>query len=409
MSGGKRNWCVKASNHSLSSINPMRELASYGTQTWSISDIKYNLSWDDTSVLDGVQIDQTASLRVNESLILNEGNGMSDPIGLFEAREALAETFSYENIRLAPDDVFLDHGASGVIFTLLKVMLNPGDSIIIPSPGFALYNTIASHLGATSIMYKFRDCGSWEIDLDYLDRILTGKPKIIVIVNPSNVCGSVFSREHCLEILGWAKKNKVCVLADECHEFCTYTKPFFPFGSLTHDAPVFTVGGLSKMLSVPGWRVGWLLIYDKMQVCGEIKSGIIREKEILLHPPTFIMKAIKPILQTINLSNLNFQERSLLGKAELIQQIIRGTKELKMVMPEAAAYAYFSIDVENLSFKSDLYMYHKLAEVEKILIVPAEALLSECGFRITLQHSNATLQHCFEKITEFIANHRVST
>ena len=397
-----KSWCVQASKHSLSCPNFMREL----TEGMNMSKLKYNLSWDDILFLDDVEVNPSVVNILNQSLLSNTGHGLDEPEGLLEARESIADFFSYETHQLSAEDVYIDHGASLAMYTLLSALLNPGDSILLPSPGFALYNTIVRSLGANPIMYTTNNGDSWGVNFSDLDSKYTTEVKYLVVINPSNASGTVFTREQCAQILGWANERKVAVISDESHQFCTFAKAFCPLASLAGEVPVFTIGGLSKMFSVPGWRIGWVLIYDKYKRCGDIRTGMNNIKSVLSHPPTFIQKAIKPILENSHLCSIDFLNRNIPRKAQLVFEIIKDVKELKMTFPEATAYCYFSLDMKDLDFKSTVHFYRKLAEEEGILVAPAEAFLSTCGFRIILQHSDSKLIHCMNTIKTYIENHR---
>mmetsp|Transcript_7345 Transcript_7345/g.7195 ORF Transcript_7345/g.7195 Transcript_7345/m.7195 type:complete len:165 (-) Transcript_7345:482-976(-) len=164
----------------------------------------------------------------------------------------MAQKYSYPNIKLSSDDIVFDFGGSGAIFTLIQTMLNPGDNMLVPSPGFPLYELMCRNRGCTAKYYKLKPHENWEIDFSELDAAVDERTKLLIIINPSNPCGSVYSRDHLLQILDWAKNRQLCILADEVYEGLTFEKPFIPLGSLTDEVPVFSIGTMSKLCLVPG-------------------------------------------------------------------------------------------------------------------------------------------------------------
>ena len=293
------NWNLQPSQRSLKTVNLVREFVSNIRLPTDFPVPTYSLGLGDPSKYPDFAVNPEIVDSVVQCLKEGKGNGYTDSLGTPEARETLAREYSYENIQLTPDDVIIDIGGTGAIHTVLQVFLNPGDNILIPTPGFPLYKTMAMNMDADAVLYKLKPNQGWEIDLDDLETKITPNSKLLVIVNPSNPCGSVYSKEHLLEILNWAERHQICILADEVYHNMTFEKPHYPLGSLTDQVPVFTVGALSKIFLVPGWRCGWTLIYDKYNKCSLFREAAQKIKNMLLHPAPFIMQAIPSIYKNL--------------------------------------------------------------------------------------------------------------
>lgn len=122
---------------------------------------------------------------------------------------------------------------------------------------------------------------------------------LIVVINPSNPCGSVYNKEHLLEILDIASKNRVPILADEIYEHFVFSgHEFTAISSLSKDVPVLTCSGLTKRFLVPGWRMGWVVIHDRHDILGkQVRKGLINFASRILGPNTLIQRALPSILR----------------------------------------------------------------------------------------------------------------
>ena len=398
-------WNIKASRHSLNTVNPVREVVANILLPAGFHKLTYTLALGDPSVFPDFAVDPVFVKAVLHSLRSGRGNGYSDSKGSNEARVCLAKEYSYPNIQLHPADVILDIGGTGAIHTVVQSFINPGDNILIPSPGFPLYKTMASNRGAEAIFYKLNPNKGWEIDFDDLESKVTPRSKLLIMVNPSNPCGSVYSKEHLLEILAWAERHKICILADEIYHNMTYEKTYIPLGSLTDTVPVFTIGALSKMFLVPGWRVGWILIYDKYNKLGEIREAITRIKNMLLHPPPFIMQAIPRIFKDVPKNYFQKTMAKVKERALLVLEKVKEIPCLSMSFPEGAIYCIITINFQQLDFKNSITFAERLAEEEGVLVMPCEAFMSHSGFRIVLCQPIYVIEECMERIKALLYRH----
>ena len=146
----------------------------------------------------------------------------------------------------------------------ISAIANPGDNILVPRPGFPLYKTLANGLGIKTKEYDLLPLKGWECDLAHMEAMIDDKTKAILVNNPSNPCGSVFSSEHLLQILALADQYKVPIIADQIYEHFVFPgQEYVPIASLTTTVPVLSCGGLTKRYLVPGWRLGWITIHDR--------------------------------------------------------------------------------------------------------------------------------------------------
>ena len=400
-------WNLVASESSKNTINPVREIVSSIKLPEDFYMPTYSLALGDPSVFPDFAAESIMVDAVADCLSSGKGNGYTDSSGSREARETIAREFGYDNIPLRFDDVIMDVGCTGAINTVLHAFLDPGDNILIPAPGYPLYKTMAMNMSAEAIEYNLLSHQHWEVDIEDLDRKANERTKLLVIINPSNPCGSVYSKEHLLALLNWAEGRRLCVLADECYHNMTYGRPFFPLGSLTDKVPVFTVGGMSKMFLVPGWRCGWIIIYDKYKRCAEVREGIAKVKNMLQHTAPFILQALPRIFKEMPFDFFPNLMKKVKLRAELVLKKVQEIKCLEMELPQGSIYCIISIDFSTLDFKDSVTFAKLLASEQGVLVMPAEAFSGKDGIRLVLCQPIYVIEECMERIETFIQNHSV--
>ncbi|CAN6444454.1 unnamed protein product [Victoria cruziana] len=222
------------------------------------------LGHGDPSAFESFRTTSTAEDAVVESIRSGKYNGYPPSVGLPVARRAVAEYLSQDlPYKLSHDDVFLTVGCSQAIEVVVHVLSRPGANILLPRPGFPLYEARTAFCGLEARHFDLLPDHHWEIDLEAVESLADENTVAMVIINPVNPCGNVFSREHLEKVAGVARKLGIVVIADEVYGHLNFgTKPFVPMGTFGSVAPVITVGSISKRWVVPGWRVGWLVTCD---------------------------------------------------------------------------------------------------------------------------------------------------
>ena len=205
--------------------------------------------------------------------------GYANACGSVAARDAVAKFYSTPEYTLTQDDVVIASGCSGALELALTALLDEGSTVLVPQPGFPLYQVIAESHGARVKYYKLDPDKDWQVDLKDLEEAIVAcndadaDVRAIVINNPSNPCGSVFSVQHLEEILLLAGDHRLPIISDEVYGDITFHgATYHPLGHVAarlsareQDVvvpPVITASGLGKQFLVPGWRIGWLLFHD---------------------------------------------------------------------------------------------------------------------------------------------------
>ena len=133
--------------------------------------------------------------------------------------------------------------------------------------------------------YTLLEDNNWQVDLDQMESLIDNKTKAIIVTNPSNPCGSVYSIQHLQQILTIAHKHKLPVIADEIYGELTWEgHVFHPMATLEPKVPMLTVDGISKRYLVPGWRLGWLIVHDRFGAFNNIRQGITQLTQKIMGP-----------------------------------------------------------------------------------------------------------------------------
>lgn len=203
-----------------------------------------------------------------DTVIKAPGNaaGYVNALGTLEARAAIAQ---HHGGGVSPDDVIIANGCSGALELALTALLDPGTVLLVPRPGFPLYQVIAESHGASVAHYNLLPTRDWQCDLKHIMELVhqypAGTVRGIVVNNPSNPTGSVYSKEHLEDIVDLARSLHVPIIADEVYGDLTFgDNEFHPMATVARGrVPIITASGLAKQYLLPGWRVGWIVFHDR--------------------------------------------------------------------------------------------------------------------------------------------------
>jgi tyrosine aminotransferase len=180
-------------------------------------------------------------------------------------------------------------------------LCEPGDNALVPQPGFPLCLPICQNLGVELKYYDLDPENDFDIKLDTIENQIDEKTKFILVINPSNPCGSVFSKEHMKEIIALSEKHQIPIVADEIYYGFSYdeNKPFYSFPEVDTKIPIITMGAISKIYGVPGWRLGWIIVHNRGGYFDDILAKMKTISMIWLHPCSLIQHALIKILKEV--------------------------------------------------------------------------------------------------------------
>jgi alanine-synthesizing transaminase len=330
-------------------------------------------------------------------------NGYAPSLGIPEAVEAVRAEAERKGIRNV-QSVFLTAGVSEALDICLTALVNAGENVLTPSPEYPLYSAILAKLGTQPNSYLLDEKNDWEPDLEDLARKITSGTRAIVVGNPNNPTGAVYSRQTLERIAELARQNNLVIFADEIYDKLILDgEPHTSLATLAPDVPVVTLNGLSKSYLVPGWRVGWGVVSGEAAVVKPYLEGIhqlLRARLCSNHPQQF---AVRPALEGPQ-DHLAEVRNKLRTRRDLTVRACRTTPRMSCVAPRGAFYAFPRIDIPD----SDEHFVKQLLVEKQVLMVHGTGFGQAPGtqhVRIVFLPDEATLTRAYEGLRAFIAEH----
>lgn len=394
-------WRVAASDRSLRTINPIRNLVQNIRVSPNPSKKAIKLSVGDPTVYGNLEVSASIVDSLCQELKSGRSNGYSLSMGDAKARTAIAERYSTPSSQLSLDDVFITSGASGALELAIGALVNEGDNILLPSPGFPLFRTLAEGFGIECRFYELNPDQDWQVKLEDLTRVADKRTRAILVNNPSNPCGSVFSRDHMEDIMAVAAALRLPVIADEVYADMVFTAEFNSFGAVSAEVPTLVVGGISKQFVVPGWRVGWVLVHDRENIFE--KAGVRRGLRQLT---TRMICANTPVQMVIPLmlkDHIGFQAvmKELQENADFTAESLKSVEGLKCVEASGAMYVMVGVDVSRMGLKDDMEFVERLYEEEAVFVLPGQCFKAPNFVRIVFAAPRDVLADAFSRIAAF--------
>ncbi|KAG8196442.1 hypothetical protein JTE90_012267 [Oedothorax gibbosus] len=400
----RKGWNVRASGFAKGTVNPIRMVIENMNLAPNPEKKMISLSIGDPTVAGHLKPCEEILNSVEKSLKSFKYNGYAASTGHLEAREAVAKYSARPSAPVEAKDVYLTSGCSHALELAICVLANPGQTILVPRPGFPLYKTLAESMGINIKYYNLLPEKSWEVDLADLEHQITEDTAAIVVNNPSNPCGSVFSRRHLQSILEVAARNYVPIIADEIYEHFVFAgEEFYPIASMSLSVPILTCSGLTKRFLVPGWRMGWVVVHDRNEVFGSsVRNGLQSLCQRIMGSNTVIQGAIPSILRDTPQRFYNEVISSVQINAAIAYSVLSEIPGLKPVMPSGAMYMMVGIDSKTFSgFRHDMDFVEKLVSEQSVMCLPGACFDYPDYVRLVLTVPEGDIREACNRIVEF--------
>lgn len=242
------NWdVIEPSLHSQNTVNPIRRIVDVMNVEPNPDKELIKLNIGDPTVSGILPTHPKVTQAVMDALTSGKYNGYGPAVGFPEVREALAEYISLPEAPVTADDIVLTSGCSHALQLAIEALADPGQNILVPRPGFPLYATLMNPLGVFEKYYNLLAEKGWEADLIQMEKLIDNNTAAIVVNNPNNPCGAVYSREHLEKICRLAEKYRLPIIADEIYGDMIYGgAKFHPMATLRPKVPILTCDGISK-------------------------------------------------------------------------------------------------------------------------------------------------------------------
>ena len=343
---------------------------------------------------------------------LPNAQGYSDSRGIYSARTAVVQYYQTRGImNLDTDDVYLGNGVSELITMTLQALCNPGDEILIPSPDYPLWTASVALSGGTPVHYRCDEDNDWNPDLEDLAAKITPNTKGIVIINPNNPTGAVYSREVLQTIVDLAAEHELILFSDEIYEKITYDDAeMINTATLTgEDVLCLTFSGLSKAYRVAGYRAGWLAITGPNWKAESFIEGIKLLANMRMCANVPAQHAIQTALggyQSIN--DLILPGGRLKAQRDLAHRRLNEIDGVSCRQADGALYLFPKLDVEKFNIVDDEKFALDLLKEQKILVSHGRAFNwpEPDHFRLVTLPSVEMLATALNRIEEFLGNYR---
>lgn len=340
-----------------------------------------------------------------------ESQGYSDSRGIFAARKAVMQ---YAQIKKIPNvtmkDVYTGNGASELIQLSLNALLNNGDEVLIPSPDYPLWTACTNLAGGTAVHYICDEASDWYPDLADMESKITPKTKAIVIINPNNPTGALYSKELLERIVDIARRHELIIFSDEIYDRLVMDGlEHISIASLAPDLFCVTFSGLSKSHMVCGFRVGWMILSGNKDIAKDYIAGINMLSNMRLCsnvPGQSIIQTALGGYQSVN--EYIVPGGRVYEQREFICKALNDIPGISVVKPKAAFYVFPKLDIKKFNIHDDQQFALDFLREKRVLIVPGSGFnwSRPDHFRIVYLPRNEVLGEATEKLADFLRTYR---
>jgi len=342
---------------------------------------------------------------------LPTAQGYCESKGIYPARVAVMQYFQQQGILdVSVDDIFIGNGVSELIVMAMQGLLNNGDEVLIPAPDYPLWTAAVALSGGEPIHYHCDEDNQWFPNLDDMAKKISSKTKAIVLINPNNPTGAVYSEEVLQGIIALARKHNLIIFSDEIYDKILYDQAqHIPTARLANDVLIITMGGLSKNYRIAGFRAGWMVITGPKIHAEDYLEGLNILSSMRLCANVPAQHAIQTALggyQSIN--ELIKGDGRLLKQRNLAYKMINSIDGLSCNQAMGALYFFVKVDQKKFNINDDEKMILDLLKQEKILLVHGSAfnITEKNYFRLVFLPHADELTQAMGKLKHFFSSYR---
>ncbi|HUX11008.1 MAG TPA: aminotransferase class I/II-fold pyridoxal phosphate-dependent enzyme [Terriglobia bacterium] len=330
-------------------------------------------------------------------------NGYAPSLGEKTALEAIRAEAERKGIRNI-QSVFVTEGVSEAVDICLTALLEPQENVLTPLPDYPLYDAILAKLGASTNPYRLDEANDWQPDVEQMESLITKSTRALVVINPNNPTGAVYSQATLEKIVDVARRHHLLIFADEIYaKLILDGEPHVSIASLAPDVPVVTFGGLSKEYLAPGWRVAWGIASGDPAVITPYVQGIhklLRARLSANHPLQYAIPAALNGPQDHLQGTVDKMRR----RRDLVLEWSRKTPRVSCVSPRGAFYAFPRLDIP----ESDESFVRGLLAEEHVLVVHGGGFGQAPGtrhIRIVFLPPEPILEPALNKMAAYLERH----
>jgi alanine-synthesizing transaminase len=343
---------------------------------------------------------------------LPEATGYSDSQGIFAARKAVLQYYQSKGLLSAVDvrDVYLGNGVSELIVMTMQALMNDADEVLVPMPDYPLWTAAANLAGGTAVHYRCNEDDNWHPDIEDIKSKITSKTKGIVVINPNNPTGALYSDEVLLQIIEVAKEHDLIIMADEIYDRILYDDmTHTPMSTLTDDVLVLSYNGLSKSHRIAGFRAGWMMVSGKKDHAADFIEGLDMLASMRLCSNVQGQYAIQTAMGGYqSMKELTSKSGRLSKQRELAVSRLNAIKGISCTMPQGAFYCFPKMDPEVYPIKDDMQFMMDLLIEENVLMVQGTGFNWDAPdhFRLVFLPNLHDLEDAMDRLDRFFAKKR---
>ena len=352
--------------------------------------------------------------EVQQDMIRNLPNsaGYSDSKGIFAARKAVMHETQKQGIRgVTLDDIYLGNGASELISMATNALLDNGDELLLPAPDYPLWTAATSLSGGTPVHYVCDEANGWMPNLADIRSKVTPRTKGIVVINPNNPTGALYSRELLQGIVEIAREHGLVIFADEVYDKVLYDGAVHtPLASLSADVLTLTFNSLSKAYRSCGYRAGWMVVSGDKKLAKDYIEGLNMLSNMRLCANVPGQWAVQTALggyQSIN--DLICEGGRLRQQRDLAYELINAIPGVSCVKPQGALYMFPRLDPEIYPIQDDQEFFLEVLQETKVMLVQGTGFNwpHPDHFRIVFLPHEADLREAINRLADFLARYRL--
>jgi len=342
---------------------------------------------------------------------LPTAQGYCDSRGLYSARTAVVQYYQTRGITdVTVDEIYLGNGVSELITLTMQALCNPEDEILIPAPDYPLWTASVSLAGGTPVHYLTDESQGWAPDFDDLEARITPRTRGIVVINPNNPTGAVYSTEVLQRFVDLARKHDLMLFADEIYEKIVYDgRSMTNLATMTgRDVLCLTYSGLSKAYRVCGFRAGWLAITGPLERASSFIEGIKLLANMRMCANVPAQHAIQTALGgRQSIEDLLLPQGRLTAQRDLAHTTLNSIDGISCQQADGALYLFPKLDVDKFGTVDDERFVLDLLESEKILVSHGRAFnwIEPDHFRLVTLPNTDDLSTALERLGNFLSSY----
>jgi alanine-synthesizing transaminase len=351
--------------------------------------------------------------EIQQDMIRNlpESSGYSDSKGIFAARKAVMHYSQQQGVvGVALDDIYLGNGASELIVMAANALLDDGDELLVPSPDYPLWTAATSLSGGRPVHYRCDEGNGWMPDLDDIRAKITPNTKGLVVINPNNPTGALYSDELLLGLVQIARDHGLVLLADEVYDKVLYEgEKHTAMASLSTDVLTLTFNSLSKAYRACGYRAGWMVISGEKSCAKDYIEGLNMLANLKLGSNVPGQWAIQTALggyQSIN--DLVKEGGRLRRQRDLAYELITAIPGVTCVKPKAALYMFPRLDPVMYPIPDDRQFFMEVLRATRVMLVQGTGFNypDQQHFRIVFLPHEDDLREAINRLAKFLEGWR---